>query len=296
MLAIILADTNSDKLEPLASRYPQALLPLVGKPVLAHVLEQLRRCDIADVLVVSPKHHQYLQTSIDTGPLLGMNIRFSNALPDLRRLEGKTLVIGTRHLVDVDWRHLADESNEKNDGQASSMLTTPVGAVGVVLPPKSSDLVPDTWDDIEKMALSRLSIDACMTVTVDSLQSYLESNFILLDENFEFFFPAGRKSMSGLHLSPKSSIKNKSLQGHNTYIGSHSRVDAAASLHGNVVIGDDVLIDRGATVSNSVILDRTYIGAMTRYTNSIVHQDLLIRVDSGISIKIDDPVLVSANQ
>jgi NDP-sugar pyrophosphorylase family protein len=296
MLAIILADSHSDELEPLASRFPQALLPLVGKPVLGHLLEQLRRCDITNVLVISPGHQQQLETSIDTGPLLGMYIRFSSALPDLRRLKEKTLIIGTRHLVDVNWRHMADETSENNGPQCSNMLTTSVGAVGVLLPPGASDLVPDTWDDIEKMALPRLSIDACMTVTVDSLKSYLDSNFRLLNEDFEFFFPAGRKNMNGLYLSPKSSVKSNSLQGHNAYIGSHSRVDAAASLHGNVVIGDDVLIDRGADLSDTIILDRTYIGAMTRYTNAIVHQDLLIKVDSGISVKIDDPVLVSANR
>lgn len=294
MFAIILADTNDAGLEPLTSRLPHALLPLVGKPILVHLLEQLHRNNIMDVMVVSPDHHERLATSIDTGPLLGMRISFAAGLPDLRRNPDETLVIGSRYLVDLNWRLITEGLSESNGQENSMMITSSARPVALIVPPGASDLVPDNWIDVEQMLIPRVPVDNPPVLSIDSLKNYVESSFRLLNEKLQHFFPAGRQNMAGLYVSPKATVKPQSLQSNNAYVGSYSRIDATATLHGDVVVGEKVVIDRGASISNSIILDGTYVGAMTRCHNAIIHQNLLIRVDSGISVEINDPVLVSA--
>ena len=294
MFAIILADTNDAGLEPLTSRVPHALLPLVGKPILVHLLEQLHRNNITDVMVVSPDHHDRLARSIDTGPLLGMRISFASELPDLRRNPDDTLVIGSRYLVDLNWRLITEGLSENNGCKNSMMITSSSKPVALIIPPGASDLVPDNWADVEQMVIPRVSVDNPPVLSINSLKNYVDASFRLLDEKFQHFFPAGRQNMAGLYLSPKATVKTQSLQSNNAYVGSYSRIDAAATLHGDVVVGEKVVIDKGASISNSIILDGTYVGAMTRCNNAIIHQNLLIRVDSGICVEINDPVLVSA--
>ena len=47
-------------------------------------------------------------------------------------------------------------------------------------------------------------------------------------------------------------------------------------------------------MSDSIILDSTYIGANTDCSDAIVSGGLMIKVDSGLYIELDDPMLFGA--
>ncbi len=56
MQAILLADGSVDKLKPLTGRVASPMLPIANRPAMAHVVEQLVRHDIQDIVV--SLHHQ----------------------------------------------------------------------------------------------------------------------------------------------------------------------------------------------------------------------------------------------
>jgi lipopolysaccharide/colanic/teichoic acid biosynthesis glycosyltransferase len=64
-------------------------------------------------------------------------------------------------------------------------------------------------------------------------------------------------------------------------------------LHGEVVIGDNVIIDRQARLENTVVLPHSYVGELVELTNAIVRGNDLIRVDNGSIMKISDTFLLA---
>ena len=96
MRAIILAESSQCNLSPLTDHIPHPLLQLAGKPILLHALEVLHRSDIRDVEIVAPTLHNRLEAAIDTGPLLGMQVRFEPQMFDLRHSQEHCLIIGLR--------------------------------------------------------------------------------------------------------------------------------------------------------------------------------------------------------
>ena len=294
MRAIILADNNDLDLKPLTNMVPFPLLPVAGKTILIHILEQLHRSGIRSALVVSRSLHRELEVAIDTGPLLGMEVQFRNELPDLRRINDETLLLGTNLLVDHNWEEVIRIRKASCNKKIISLMTTSSVVVGFLLPANITELIPNVWGDFSETINDSVSIGLPKILKIDSLASYQKANFELLNGTFRHFFPAGRSHDSCHYISPKVHLTTDSLQGHHSFIGSHSRVDNKAKLQGNVVIGKDVFIDKGAEISDSVILDSTYIGAMTSCHNAIISGNLLIKVDSGVSITIDDPMIISA--
>lgn len=294
MRAIILADNNNLDLKPLTNEIPFPLLPVAGKTILMHILEQLHRSEIRSVLVVSHTSYRELEVAIDTGPLLGMQVKFRQELPDLRRNNDETLLLGTNLLVDHNWQQVFNLRKASYNKHIISLVTTPSTVTGLLLPANVTELIPNTWGEFSETINNSVSIGLPKILKIDSLASYHNANFELLDNKFKHFFPAGRSVEPCHYISPKVHLNVRSLQGHHSFIGSHSRVDSRARLQGNIVIGSDVFIDRGAHISDSVILDSTYIGAMTSCQNAIVSGNLLIRVDTGVSLTIDDPMIISA--
>ena len=131
-------------------------------------------------------------------------------------------------------------------------------------------------------------------MSTSTLRDYHQSNFLLLRGEFKYIKPAGREYSSGHRTSPKARVNAKSIQSDHGYFGAHCRVDKTARLGGDVVIGDRVVVGKGANVRDSIIFDRTFIGSNTDCSDAIIDGNLLIKVDSGVSLLLDDPVLFGA--
>lgn len=75
-------------------------------------------------------------------------------------------------------------------------------------------------------------------------------------------------------------------------IGSNSWVGQDAELGPGTVIGASVVIDEGATVRNSIILDNTYVGKLVHVENRLVNQGQLIDLFTNEHVQVTDPVLL----
>ena len=65
------------------------------------------------------------------------------------------------------------------------------------------------------------------------------------------------------------------------YIGDNCQIGADVDIGPDVILGNNVVIDDGATVSQSVILDYTYVGKLTEIINRIVNKNLMIDVETA---------------
>ncbi len=72
-------------------------------------------------------------------------------------------------------------------------------------------------------------------------------------------------------------------------IGTNSWIARDAELGPSVVIGSSVVIDQGATVKNSIILDNTYVGKWVHLENRLVNQEQLIDLYTNDYVRVTDP-------
>jgi NDP-sugar pyrophosphorylase family protein len=280
---------------PLTDRIPHALLPLAGKSILRHALQSLYRGSIREVDVVAPELHDEIEAGLDTSSLRGMRVRFVTECPDLQQSDSLSLVIGLSNLFDVDWDELiASLGVVRVHFLIPSMLRIGSTNVALVTPAFFSEDLSSDWNEIDKIEAVPIELsgfNSCRVPT-DSFVDYHNANFQLLRDNFENLKSSGRKRASGYLMGRKSKLHRDSLQSEHAYVGSHCRIEKSAWFSGDVVIGDNVVVASGTNVANSIICDHTYIGENLDCRNSIVNGNLLIRVDTGTCVEVDDPELL----
>jgi len=295
MKAIIIAENSQCWLSPLTDRTPHALLPVAGKTILMHALETLHRSAILDVTVVSPTYCVELASEIDTGPLIGMDVRFTPMIPEGEKMSDHILMTGLKDIVDTDWD---DELDRLGDLKVHALMPIRMSVcaepVALVLPPGFRGRIPVDWGDVHLIDAINLPIGPKRVMSTTMLRDYHQSNFLLLRGEFKYIKPAGREYFSGHRTSPKARVDAKSIQSDHGYFGAHCRIDKTARLHGDVIIGDRVVVGKGANVRDSIIFDKTYIGSHTDCSDAIIDGNLLIKVDTGVSLLLDDPVLFGA--
>ncbi len=76
------------------------------------------------------------------------------------------------------------------------------------------------------------------------------------------------------------------------FIGENSFVGRDVELGPGAMLGSNVLVDDGATIAHSSILDNTYVGQFVNVKNSIASAGLLIHAETGESIPIVDQFLL----
>ena len=294
MRAIVITENSQCDISPLTTRTPYALLPLAGKSILVHALETLHRSSVREVDVVAPNLHDELKAAVGTASLPRMRLRFMTECPDLRDSPGLSLLIGLSDLFDVDWYELVESLGVvKVHHLIPSMLMVGSTNVALLTPPFFSEPVSSDWNEIEQIEAVPVQLPGPpeRLGPINSFAAYCRANFHVLRGKFKYLKVSGRKFTSGYHVGSKSKLHEDSLGSSCGYVGSDCRIEKSACLSGDVVIGDKVVIAKGAHVSDSIIFDNTYIGANLDCRNSIVDGNLLIRVDTGACLESEDPVL-----
>jgi len=77
------------------------------------------------------------------------------------------------------------------------------------------------------------------------------------------------------------------------FVGENSIVNKNVVFKGPAVIGDDVIIDEGSTISNSLIMNNTYIGKNIEIENAIVYKNLCINTRSDYGIYVTDSFVLA---
>lgn len=131
MKAVVMAGGEGSRLRPLTSGLPKPLVPVVGKPVMEHILRLLRNHGITDVVVTL----QYLGSSIrdyfGDGSDFGMDITYvvedaplgtaGSVKNAARHLDEPFLVISGDALTDIDLSR-AVQSHQERSAMATIVL------------------------------------------------------------------------------------------------------------------------------------------------------------------------------
>ena len=304
MDAIIFTDRKGQELFPLTDETSIALLPLAGKWVLEHTLEALVDAGIREAHVVLSPYAEQVKAAFGNGERWGMSLTYSvtrgeespaqaleqiqkNLVPPFLALRGD--IIRSGELKDFLRKAEKTESAfvQALYGGENAYLT-------LCLDPLRTDFNSLKWTESRQPVSNQSSIDVEGVVArLDSLKDFYQVNLDAASGELKTFLIPGRQIALGLTQGRNTEAYPQNLKQGIALIGSNCHLHSSVELSGKVVIGDNVIIDRRATIESSVILPHTYIGELVEIRNAIVSGNDLIRVDTGSILKISDTFLLA---
>jgi mannose-1-phosphate guanylyltransferase len=77
MKAMILAAGKGTRVRPLTYDVPKPMIPILGKPVMAYIVEHLAKCGVRDIMVNVSYLHESIENYFGEGHQFGVNIGYS---------------------------------------------------------------------------------------------------------------------------------------------------------------------------------------------------------------------------
>src|SRR6266571_5138425 len=237
MKAVVMAGGEGSRLRPLTSRQPKPLVPVVGRPIMEHILLHLRRHQMRDVVATV----QYLGSSIRNyfgdGSEQGVALTYS--------VEDSPL--GTAGSVMLARQFLTD---------------TFVVISG------------DALTDIDLAAAARFHRErkSLATIVLKPVPNPLEYGVVVVDEG-----GAGQRVGEGIWIHEDAEVAPSARVDGPALICAGAKVRAGAWVNGPCVVGPFTTIDRGAKVSNSIMWDHSYIGETSRLRGSVVCRSVTVK-------------------
>ena len=253
-------------------------LHLAGKSFVRHAVDFLSQLAVAEVFLLDNTFQGPAPRSLGAGEYWSLRLTFVTAVPVTtpRELPEKFPEIPRDDLL-VFW------------GAALPDVTKPADLFDDLRAVDAAETeFPDGVYLFRGGALYRCRVPL---LRVDSLKSYFDLNFRLLENPGPYILP-GYTSEPGLHLGqnitlmPGSDIQTPLLVKDNCCLG--------LCLHCNdgVIIGTEVLVDDHTRLQHSIILDHTYLGRNMVFENKIVDRKRVIDVVTGTWVDLEDRVMV----
>ena len=77
MKAVILAAGRGERLEPLTETMPKCMLPLAGKPILEHIIEEVKKVGIDEITIIIGYKGEEIKNYFEDGGKLGVKINYA---------------------------------------------------------------------------------------------------------------------------------------------------------------------------------------------------------------------------
>ncbi len=272
---LVLADRDERALAPLTDALPPPLLPVGGKPMLAHLLETLSTCVTAKVTIVLAGGDRRTAAWLENRGFPRLTIQFGDqpapvVARDMLAFRGDILISPT------EVRRFVTASLT---GSAPLPESCP-GAWRL----RAGDLAP-TWRHTAMMADQADS-------TAPSIAAYHRLNIAAAQGAIPGLKLAGWIGEDGIRAGVDTQILTRRAPGRNILVGNGVYIEKHVILGDNVVIGDGCVIARGAVLKNTVILPGGYVGRGLEINDAVVSSPWLWRAGSGKVTRIEDPTLL----
>lgn len=130
-------------------------------------------------------------------------------------------------------------------------------------------------------------------IPLDSTASYYEASMETLESGTERYVLPGYGGEPGCAIG-RNVVISKSVEIRKPVsIGDNVQLLGGTIIGPSAIIGSDVIIDKESSVSSSIVLDHTYLGENLEVSGRIASGNLLIEPQSGASIAMEDPHLLS---
>jgi len=308
MKAVLFASRAAPELLPLTSNHGcAALLPVAGKPLVVHAVESLAMASLKEaIVVVSPAANEVRKTLGD-GARWGMHFEYLPArgaeAPDnvLRRLN---LAIGEQFLV-VRGEMLRSPMIAEFMARAASVDALTIAAfirgvpAGIRLVRQGARHplgLPDEPGDRDgwREFAPALEFPTAGVSLIESLVAFHQANLKAISGEIPGLLVPGRRFVRGVMVGRNTRLPATAIKGTSIFVGSRCDVASDAELMSEVVVSDNVVIDRHATLRSAVIMPDSYIGQLVEVSGAIVNGSTLIDIDTGAVTRVTDSFLLTS--
>ncbi len=277
MQAILLADRLGQELCPLDQYYTPCELPILGKSVLEHAIEEHYRSGFNEFFIVVNSLQLSSRNITERITRLPITVQFlvkksSDSLFSLlQRFRSRLsfpLHISRADVIPYYWirpsltRVATDRKMNVSHQQCFTQLTAEVNQL--------------EWSSL-KQALehdgSANSLCALLTI-----KEYHDIALLSISPNCPLTQHTGYQVASHLYRHPTASLSIRSINNCALFIDGHSKISENTQLSGVCYVGQNCYLDSGIELHNSLILDNTILCANLRLENSIVIADTLIKL------------------
>lgn len=328
MKAIVLAGGFGTRIQPLTNSAPKPMLPILNRPMMEHIILKLRdELGITEIGILLYFKPEIIKEHFKDGSDLGINITYfqpdddygtAGAVAFAREFLDETFIIVSGDLVtNFDLKKIKT-FHEKKKSQLTITLTP------VEDPLQFGVVIANEEDRIEKF-LEKPSWGEVFSDTINTGIYVIEPEVlehIPLKQNFDFakdLFPTLMKldvplwgcPIKGywrdvgnpesyrdvykdifngeISLSYKGEMKkiNKGV----VYLEEGATLDPKIRVEGTVVLGKNVKISEGVTLTNCVIGDNSKIGRHSEVLNSVLWNDISV----GTKVKLNNSVICNDN-
>lgn len=295
MIVLIIANQSGEALAPLTNQSTVPLLPVVGKSLLEHCIEWIAPTKPDSIVIAGSRQLIAVRGFVNDGkrwgtPIQTLSCTLNEPAESIIKRNGflkkddLLVVYSDRLFNDPLATHLASLQALSNDHGAavqdrlSQLEYHPAALKGSS---QKTEIIPVTLENL-------------VVHVVDSLASFHAVNLMAARGEISSLRYRGAERAIGLITGYKTKLHPKSVQSGHVVAGNRCRVHKSCRFEGSVVLHDDIILDRFTQVSNTVILQDTYIGEHLNITNAIVYGNLLIRVDTNTELELSDRFLTAS--
>lgn len=316
--AIVMAGGFGTRLRPLTNSLPKPMVPMVGRPIMEHIIALLKRNSIVDLTTLLYFQPEAIVDYLGDGSTLGVKINHISATVDLgtagsvaaaMRRSGcrQALVISGDVLTDIDLKKAIDFHRRKRS-LATVVLTRVENPLsfGIVITDKKGRITrfleKPGWGEVfsdtintgiyilDKKVLEFIPEAKSFDFSKELLPLLLEQNKALYGFIADGYWKDvgsldeyRQANMDILHGRVSVDIPGVKSPREGLWMGEGTRIDYTSIIEGTSVVGRDCTIEAGARVVNSIIGDRTVIEEGAVVIDSVLWND--IRIGRGASLQ-----------
>lgn len=318
MRALVLVGGQGTRLRPLTYTVPKPMLPVVGKPMIAHTIEWLARYGVDEVVFSLGYHPDAFRDAFPAASWAGVRlsyavepepldtagaIRFAAAEADA--LDERLLVVNGDISTDLDVTALV-AFHDSTGGEGTIHLTPVVdpSAYGVV--PTDADgrviafiekpapgtaptsLINGGTYVLDPKALARIASDRRVSIEREIFPAMVADGALYAMADYTYWIDTGTPAT---YMAAQFDV----LSGRRTSIAMPAHHDLTAGIHlcdgarldGSVraplLIGGGTVVEHGASVSSSILGENVYIESGAHIENSVILDRATIRSGARVT-------------
>ena len=259
-------------------------LPIAGKSLCRHIVDQCSSLKITDIYIPASYHSDDLLGQIGQGgDYWSLRIRFLSADSGL------------------SLKQILKQHPEMNCPEGllffQGMVMPDISGIEELLSHlKEMEQVPEQVPDgVWLMRNGKLYECVVPLFRMRTLREYFDLNFRLLEKPGIYNLPGYFNSegcVFGMDvlIMPECELEKPVL------IQDHVRLGRRVTLSKQVIIGKDVLINDDSRLEHSIVFDHTYIGKHMSFRNMIIDENRVIDVSSETMVELEDEFLAASSR
>ena len=315
MLAVVLVGGEGTRLRPLTETVPKPLLPLVDRPILAHVLDHLVRHGVGEVIMSSPyleeTFHPFIAsrggvpsiTWVTEREPLGTGGAIVSVLD--RTGDDPFFALNGDILTDLDLsamrqRHRASSAggtialHRVDDARPFGLVETTADGRITAFREKPADPIPGDVNAgtylLDPAALRTWEPGTTISIETEIFPALIRRGVPMLGFSAEaYWLDLGTPAQYlGAHLDLLSGRLAGSSYA-TPWVGPGASVDGSAQVGPTVAVGPGASIGTGAVVERSVLLGGASVGPGARVAGSILGPDSVVGAEADVRDSVVGP-------